>query len=177
MFTLIGILFILNVGCSSPITSNTYPASSTIIVKYKPYPDASSMPGMPSLSPLPAPSHGAPEPLPGKASISGVLYSLTLRYVLGNTLFYLTPAVGNDSRQIPSLLTGPDEKKGDLRGYTNIHGQFALDNVLPGNYYLIVGVPYNWIPAVLSEVDETPLLIKLTSGQRKLLGIVYIPWP
>lgn len=169
-------LLLLGAGCSSPNASTAYPAPP-IVVRGVPYPGPQG--AFPAVTPQapPTPPKDAPLPQPGKASISGVLYSFTLPHVLGKTLFYLTPAVGTDRRQMPNILIGPEDKKGDMRGYTDERGQFALDNVTPGNYYLIVGVPYNWIPAVISETDETPQLIEISPNQRKPLGIVYIPWP
>lgn len=175
LLLLLGALVLISAGCSSPTTSTTYPAP--VIVPSVPYPVSQGT--FPALTPPapPDPPKDAPPPQPGKASISGVLYSFTLPHILGNTLFYLTPAVGADRRQTPNLLIGPEDKKGDVRGYSNAQGQFALDNIPPGNYYLVIGVPYNWIPAGTSEVDETPQLIELSANQRKPLGIVFVPWP
>lgn len=173
---LLSALLLLSVGCSASNAPTAYPVSP-IVVRNAPYPGSQgTVPGL-TLQASPEPPKDAPLPQPGKASISGVLYSFTLPHVLGNTLFYLTSAVGTDRRQMPNLLIGPEDKKGDIRGYTNARGQFALDNIPSGNYYLIVGVPYNWIPAVISGEDETPQLIELYPSQRKPLGIVLVPWP
>lgn len=91
-------------------------------------------------------------------------------------MFYLTPAVGEDHRQMPIWLIGPEEQKGDIRGYTNSRGQFALDNIPPGNYYMIVWAPYDWVPAETSEMDNSPLLVELGANQKKPLGIIYLAW-
>lgn len=91
-------------------------------------------------------------------------------------MFYLTPAVGEDHRQMPTFLIGPHENAEDVRGYTDSNGQFVLDNVPPGNYYLIVWAPYDWVPAETSRADATPLLLELAPDQKKPLGIVYLGW-
>lgn len=123
-----------------------------------------------------APVH-APQPNPGKASISGTLYSYTLSRVIPETMFYLTRAVGDDNRKMPTWLIGPEVEKGDIRGWTDANGQFALNNIPPGNYYLIVWAPYDWIPAVSLSDDSSPRLIELPADRRQVLGIVYVPWP
>jgi len=92
-------------------------------------------------------------------------------------MFYLTQAVGNSNSEIPTWLIGPEVEKGDIRGWTDTQGQFALNNIPPGKYYLIVWAPYDWIPAVKSDNDPSPLLIELSASQRQILGIVYVPWP
>lgn len=120
----------------------------------------------------------APQPSPGRASISGVLYSYTMSRVLPQTMFYLTRAVGDDNRLIPAWLIGPQPEKGDIRGWTDAYGQFTLNDIPPGNYYLIVWSPYDWIPANNTDNhDLTPRLIVLEENQKKLLGIVYVSWP
>ncbi len=119
----------------------------------------------------------APQPSSGKASISGALYSYTISRSLPRTIFYLTRAVGEGNKRMPSILIGPEEERGDIRGLTNEKSQFTLNNIAPGNYYLIVWAPYDWIPAVNSSDDPSLRLIELTAGQSKALGIVYVPWP
>jgi hypothetical protein len=114
---------------------------------------------------------------PGKASISGTLYSYTIERILPETVFYLTPAVGEDKRSMPAILVGPIEEKGDIRGVTDINGQFALNDIPPGNYFLITWAPYNWAPAVISETEQRARLIELEAGQREALGILYLSWP
>lgn len=156
-------------GCStppaaSPLTSNPYPG-----------PQGLPLVNQTLMQTLVAPI-GAPQPGPGKASISGVLYSYTMSRVLPGTMFYLTRAVGNDNRTMPTWLIGPEVEKGDIRGWTDVNGQFALNNIPPGNYYLIIWAPYDWIPAENSSDDPTPRLIELGENQREPLGVVYVPW-
>jgi hypothetical protein len=97
--------------------------------------------------------------------------------VLAGTFFYLTRGVGEGQRTIPQLLIGPNDDRGDIRGQTDSKGQFALSDIPPGNYFLIVWAPYNWIPAENSPTDQTPRLIQLAPNQREALGVVIVPWP
>lgn len=116
-----------------------------------------------------------PIPQPGKASISGLLYSFTGAGPIPGTLYYLTPAKEQGSP--PVILVGPREDEGDIRGVSGDQGQIVLNNIPPGSYYLVVWAPYNWILAVESELNMTPRLITLKPNQRLNLGIVYVPWP
>lgn len=119
----------------------------------------------------------APVPVDGKASISGVLYSSRTGAVIPDTMFYLTPAVGPERRSMPSILIGPEESQGDIRGQTDGSGKFALNDITPGNYFLIVWAPYNWPEANNSATDLSPRLTELKANQREPLGIVYVGWP
>lgn len=116
-----------------------------------------------------------PIPEPGKASVSGLLYSFTGKGPIPGTLFYLTPVGELDDP--PNVLVGPRSDQGDIRGISDDKGQIVLNNVPPGNYYLVVWAPYNWILAVESETDATPRLIILEPNQRVNLGIIYLSWP
>jgi hypothetical protein len=118
-----------------------------------------------------------PEPTAGQASISGVLYSSRSGGAIPGTMFYLTPAVGPEKRSMPSILIGPEESRGDIRGQSDEVGGFTLNNIPPGNYFLIAWSPYNWPEADVSATDMTPLLIELKAQQRKPLGNVYVGWP
>jgi hypothetical protein len=119
----------------------------------------------------------APEPEPGMASVSGVIYSYTSHMVVPGTQTYLTRAIGGDSRDFTPMLVGPRSEEGDIVFTTNDEGAFSVNNVPPGNYYLIVWAPYNWIPAQLTEEDTTPYLIELEEGQAHPTGILYVSWP
>lgn len=116
-----------------------------------------------------------PFPALGKASISGLLYSFTGKGPIPSTLYYLTPA--REPGTLPNILVGPREENGDIRGISDEKGRIFLNNIPPGNYYLVVWAPYNWIFAVESEVDTSPRLITLEPNQRLNLGLVYLAWP
>lgn len=119
----------------------------------------------------------APSPQSGKAAVSGMLFSFTISQVLPETAFYLTPAVGPEHRDVPPLLTGPDPEKGDLSAASDAQGAFRLNDIPPGNYFLVVWAPYNWSVAVTSVTGATPLLIELGPDERLPLGVVYVSWP
>jgi hypothetical protein len=150
----------------------------------------------PAILPLPTPPHSpfespatvptatlkatvaAPLPSQNKAALSGRFYSYTSEQEIPQTLFYLTPAVGPDKMQMPALLTGPEVSAGDIQGQTDQLGQFTLNDIPPGNYYLIVWAPpYSWSEAQMGPVDPSPRLISLSPNQSLPLGIVYVSWP
>lgn len=120
----------------------------------------------------------APAPTAGNASLSAVLYSPGVNRVIPGTNFYLTPAIEQDGQLlIPTLYSGPNPESGDVAGFTNDYGQLLLDNVPPGNYYLAVWTVYNWPLAFDSADAQLPLLIQVTAGETKNLGLLYVEWP
>lgn len=117
------------------------------------------------------------EPEAGKAALSGVLYTFTGNGPIPGTVFYLTPALGEEEPRPPLVLTGPHAEAGEIAGVSDTRGRFALNNIPPGNYYLVVWAPYNWILATKSDTDMDPLLITLEPDQRLDLGLVFLSWP
>jgi hypothetical protein len=152
-----------------------------------PKPAISSLPTPPRSpvqppSPLQPATHESivdvPAPSQNKAAISGLFYSYTSKQEVPQTLFYLTPAVGPDKLQMPALLTGPEVSAGDIQGQTDQLGQFTLNDIPPGNYYLIIWAPpYSWSEAQMSPNDPSPRLISLSPNQSLPLGTVYVSWP
>ena len=65
----------------------------------------------------------------------------------------------------------------DPRGVSDDKGQIELNNIPPGNYFLIVNVPTDLVPASTSEKEENPRLIQLKADQKYPLGILLIGWP
>jgi hypothetical protein len=125
----------------------------------------------------PIPPSDAPQPEAGMAGLSGALYSYTIHKIIPQTMFYLTKAEGDGRDSMPGFLAGPDESRGDIIKQSDPYGNFQLNNLPPGSYFLIVSAPYNWCPAETSPADPTPLLIRLAAGDRLALGIVYVSWP
>lgn len=127
--------------------------------------------------PLPVSSQDPPAPGPGKASISGVLYTFTGKGPIPGTAFYLIPAGDGDQSEPPPAMMGIREENKDVSGQSDNQGRIVLNNIPPGRYYLAVWAPYNWIVAVESDVNPTPRLIVLEPDQRLNLGVIYLSWP
>jgi hypothetical protein len=170
---------ILLAGCTSlSDQSRGYPAPSS--ASEKAYPAPARAPAATVIQRtlvFPLPPHTAPPPRPGQASISGLLFSISTLAPIPETLFYLTPATGEEHDRMPILLAGPDVTRGDVTTRTTDNGVFQLDSIPPGEYFLIVASPGSWREAVRSEVDPSPLLISLSAGQRLALGVVSVIWP
>jgi len=75
------------------------------------------------------------------------------------------------------VLAGPKAESGDVRGQSDDQGRIVLTDVPPGNYFLAVWAPYNWVFAHESETDLTPHLIILEPDKWHDLGRIEMVWP
>jgi hypothetical protein len=127
--------------------------------------------------PTPQPTPTISKPAAGQAAIRGALSSNITQRPIGETLFYLTPGLGEQGDLFPPLLAGPQEN--DIQGYTDKQGWFTLSNVPPGTYYLIIWAPLSWTP--LSYIDGAsvgePILLDLQPDQTLDLGEIITRWP
>ena len=115
-------------------------------------------------------------PSPGQTSFSGILYSYSLNQLVPNTPFYLSPAVGEEN-SFPPIMAGPNPEQGDINGFTDDKAAIILNDIEPGNYYLIVWAPNNWGFAVIDTENEKPLMFELTEGTAHNFGVILIQWP
>lgn len=118
-----------------------------------------------------------PTPSQGKATVAGVLYSMSIKSLVPGTLIYLAPGAGPDKRAIPPAFIGPTGTAGSVRGQSNDRAQFILTDVPAGYYYLVVAAPLSWSLGWSAEADQKPLLIEAKENQTLSLGIVYLSWP
>lgn len=186
----------MSTSCSTiPATDNTntvlnsnteYPAvtQQALAVPGYPTPDISNLQSSPYPSTTninvnlpPDPPVSAPDPESGKASISGALFSYTQKIRLAGTIVYLTPATGDQKDQMPPILIGPHAEKGDYAFKTDEKGNFELNNVPPGRYFMIVQAPLTWDEVQVSETDIKPFLIDLKADQKNALGVLIVSWP
>ncbi len=112
-----------------------------------------------------------------KASVSGAIYSFTTKIRVAGTYAYLTPALGENKDQMPGVLIGPQKEKGDFAFHTDDKGNFELNNVPPGKYFIILWAPMTWNEVQVSETDIKALLVDLPADQKTVLGTLYIAWP
>ena len=126
---------------------------------------------------LPEAPKKAPDTTSDTASISGVLYSYNNRQVIPQTEFFLIPAVGPEKRDVPPVIVSPESKRGEIISTSGDSGEINLKDIPPGNYYIVIWAPMNWVIAQNSESDITPRLIELKAGSRIPLGVVYVSWP
>ncbi len=120
----------------------------------------------------------APVPQDGMAAVSAVLFSYAFNSPIVTTYFYLTPAAVVDGTPVPEIaIYGPRPDKGDVGGNTNEQGQLMLDNVPPGDYFMLVSSFYDWPAAFNSPDDWMPALISVQAGQQLDLGLLYVNWP
>jgi hypothetical protein len=118
-----------------------------------------------------------PETKNGKTYLRGILYSYTIDSIIPGTGIYLTPAVGDNNDEFPTMLVGPQESRGDTTTFSNLEGIFEFNDVEPGNYYLIVWAPLSWSVVINSETDQQPMLIELSADQQLDMGIALVSWP
>jgi hypothetical protein len=183
-----GILPLVLLGCQgktelpSPTATSevfhaeAYPAPQSEVDQTGAYPGPEGKQTLPTQI-TPNPPADAPGPEPGKASVSGTLYSPTSKMVIAGTQFYLTPGWGADHREVPPIFVGPQVDKGDISLISDSQGNFSVNNIPPDNYYLVVWAPLTWDVAQISETDTNLLLLELKADQQFPLGIVYVSWP
>jgi hypothetical protein len=138
-----------------------------------PYPFASPLA---TLSRTAVPPADSPVPEVGKASLTGILYSITQGTVIPGTQYYLRRVPTDTNSPLP-LFSGPEESEGDIAATTDLRAYVILNNIPPGDYYLAVWDVYSWIPAITTKTDPKPLVMHLDANQRKALGVIYVPWP
>lgn len=150
-----------NQGPTSP-----YPAPSNLLNNAYPA-MATSVLGDPNkISP--------PEPKEGLSSISGLLVQESTNHALNNLTLYLTKAVG-EKKDVPKIITVPNLKAGDIEGVSDANGYVVINNIPPGDYYLIINYVTDWVIAQVSGQDTRPLLISLKGNQRLDLGRISVP--
>ena len=134
----------------------------------------------PFVSPFDSPlAPEAPPAAAGMATLSGQLFNTTGQSVIPGTAFYLVPAqpapdAGND---LVLVLKGPDVTAGDVVGKSDDQGNFTLTDVPPGDYYLAVWAPYNWLPIPADAEDTMPRVFQLRAGDRLDVGRLELVWP
>lgn len=118
----------------------------------------------------------APQPDEGMASISGIIYVPREQLVMTKTQFYLTAGEGENKDQLPLIqVVGGIASRGDILGETDENGVFTLNNIPPGNYFLVASPANGVIVAIVSELDTNPRLITLEANQKLPLGVVVLP--
>ncbi|HEY9077653.1 MAG TPA: hypothetical protein VIO61_14060 [Anaerolineaceae bacterium] len=181
ILTSIILLTLLFASCTTPpktaqptLAATGYPVSNNPVQPTISYPAGNNKAptSVKAGQSLQAPST-APAPESGKASVNGLLVDKNTGNIWSNTDIYFTKATGNDKNQVPPILAGPMKDKGDIVTKTNEKGIFEVKNLPPGSYFLVV-VP-GLAVAVESEKSEKPLLITLTAGQQKALGVITVP--
>lgn len=171
-------LIVLLAGCSNATSAVPNPMASedsqNVISTAYPFTMGNSVstayPNSTSKGDFAAPTLAPQDPT--KASINGSIFLLSVNNTARNTSIYLTPALGED-KQPPHILVGALPEKGDILGTTDENGNFKINNIPPGDYYLVIDFPDQKHLAQISKDNTNPLLINLSSGQDVPLGNLY----
>lgn len=126
---------------------------------------------------LPPTPDYVPHPEFNMGSLSGTIFSFTTNMIIPDTMFYLTPAIGPEDKDLPPAMIGPLAEYGDIVGRTDEKGQFFLSNVPPGNYFFIVEAPMNWAVALEEGNESPPRMVVIEPGQKHQLGLLFVSWP
>lgn len=121
------------------------------------------------------PPGNAPQPEPGKASVSGVIYSNSSSTALSGFQFYFTLAQGENGDEVPPVLAGAFSEKGDILVNAGSRGEFQINNIPPGNYYIILIAPGDYLVAINSKTDEKPRMVTLNADEAQPLGLIIFP--
>jgi hypothetical protein len=125
---------------------------------------------------LPETPKDIPQPDPGKSSLSGTIFSTVHSQVVAETAAYLTPGWGDKKEDPPIMIVGVRPQFGDISFRTDPNGQFTINNIPPGTYYLVVWAPYDWILGQKTSKNDDLLKITIKADQKLPLGVVYVPW-
>jgi hypothetical protein len=121
------------------------------------------------------PPNSAPIPDTDHAAVSGLLFVFDLSVVLANKIIYLSPAVMIDGKpSVSPIITSPSIENGDYIAMTDESGNFEINNIDPGDYYLMVNYPDHTVIGLSSPNTSQVLLISLEAGSSVPLGIVYV---
>ena len=153
------------------------PVGSTYPTEIQDYQEVYPVPGnfyidVSELKP-PTEAHSAE---PGKSSISGLIYVPNSKSVVKNTVIYLVQAEGENKDQVPGLLIGSGLiTRGDIVSRTEDTGVFYIDNIPPGNYFLVVSFQNDIVIAANSETNLAPRLFKFEPDTSVPLGLIVSP--
>jgi hypothetical protein len=118
------------------------------------------------------------EPVKGAGALSFLLYSTSTHQGIPGTAFYLTKALDDHGTPIPPVIYfGPKLESGDYVGKSDMQGVVRVNNVPPGNYYLMVWTVYNWLNTFDNTEESYPVLITVKEGEQSNIGVLYTDWP
>ena len=157
-------------GTESPTITTLYPDESALSQEVYPAWDKPKV----AVEDL-TPPESANQPASGKASISGLLYAYNISVPLSDIQFVFMPAVEAEGKLIPPpILTYGDEANGDITGFTDANGAFYLNDIAPGNYYLIINYPDHSVIAVRSNFTSEYRLFEFEADTTYPLGVIFI---
>jgi hypothetical protein len=165
------LVFILVVAACTPILPTPEPTQSVL-----PTPAAVQSP---LVTPAAATVPAEPTPQHGTAAVKGALLTSKGFSSIPGTQFYLKPVgtEGQSGEPWTLVLVGPETDKGDIVGQSGSQGEFFINDVPPGKYYLIVWAPYNWIPIETDTDGQRPQEFELKAGEIADLGSLVLSWP
>lgn len=124
----------------------------------------------PAVSPLSVPLRNAE----GQAAFTGIAYSVRFENAIPETAWYMVPAKSLDT---PLVLAGPEADEAKYSGKSGADGRITVENLEPGDYFLVIWAPYGWIPAATAPDGEVPLVISMKAGEQRDFGQLLFPWP
>lgn len=185
-------------GCSSPgnqaqpaSTTQPAPADSTAGAQQNgaypgPAAQAYPAPGLPAypgpgqeLVPTEAPPGRQPEPVPtpasGLAVVHGRIYDIaTDQPIYDGVLVYLSKVVATNSTDMDAVSL---DRENDPNVVPDIEGGFAIADVPPGRYGIVVQGPLNQYMTRFGDNRNKDVIIVVEAGQTLDLGKIYAGYP
>lgn len=173
------LVLVLAVGACSPALPNPQPTQSIVPTAAPSAVPAPAIQESALATPVAASVPVEATPVPGKAAIKGELVTDKGFGPIAGTQFYLKPASEEAKAEGPwtLVLVGPETDKGDVVGQSGPRGEFFLNDIAPGNYYLIVWAPLNWIPIETEGEVTGPREFELKPDEIADLGRLVLSWP
>ncbi len=133
------------------------------------------------ISPLPPPvvaNNALPLPASeaGKATVGGEIFTYTGNGPVPGTYFYLYH-LQDSATELPAVMGSARPEQGDISGKTDEQGRFLLNNVLPGDYFLVIWAPLNWLVIPQSRSEDSPRVFSIKADERVDLGKLELAWP
>jgi hypothetical protein len=176
IFTAAIVLLLLLAGCNQ--AESTPVISEVEVAETAPYPPPPTPNRSTPISPYPEPTEDPVQPTwtpfspPIPSEEKGVVIGQVLDEVTGEPLVHNSMVLGEiiPLKPAPNYSIGVHERSSP-RAFSDDEGRFAISDIPPGTYVLLVWTPFE-ATIVQDPETESDLLVEVSAGQSVELGII-----